>query len=461
MSDNPSGRRVIDVGKKIPAPDEPRLRTVRERRLSDYPSLSQAHRDMVRVYSSPLLMGPPICDELVALVSHLFTEEEAGAVRHLGLVKGRTAAQVAPGRAPPGGRSASRSCTAWPSTSARSWPTAATHNARYRLLPILPGVFEMVLVTYTPETLTAWHRRFIELFEALYETGYGLDYAGVSSTLVRVLPVSRAIEAHPMALPTDQLAAIMDRFDHFAVGQCQCRTTARALGRGCDRPLGNCMVDGQMGPQCRQARMDASGLEAGGPGDQARGRVARPGQLDVERRTEQEPVLLLVLRMLLPCHAADRRVQRAEPLRPAPLPASIGPGQVRLLRRGARRSVRCGPSSWTATPRPTGTCPSGASAADCARWPAIRGRPSPCSRSRGTGFPTGVGSPRRPLRSPARSERPGGCGEADGRHRRRNTWGTVPIFVRRKWDCPLRMCDSCCFADPRRQVAGGTIVCSQ
>ena len=29
-------------------------------------------------------MGPPICDELIALVQHLFTEEEAGVVRHLG-----------------------------------------------------------------------------------------------------------------------------------------------------------------------------------------------------------------------------------------------------------------------------------------------------------------------------------------------------------------------------------------
>jgi hypothetical protein len=28
--------------------------------------------------------------------------------------------------------------------------------------------------------------------------------------------------------------------------------------------------------------------------------------------------------------------------------------------------------------------------------------------------------------------------------------GTVPIFVRREWDCPLRRCDSCLFADPKK-----------
>jgi hypothetical protein len=30
-------------------------------------------------------------------------------------------------------------------------------------------------------------------------------------------------------------------------------------------------------------------------------------------------------------------------------------------------------------------------------------------------------------------------------HRRINPWGTVPIFVRRKWDCPLTQCDSYLF----------------
>jgi hypothetical protein len=29
----------------------------------------------------------------------------------------------------------------------------------------------------------------------------------------------------------------------------------------------------------------------------------------------------------------------------------------------------------------------------------------------------------------------------DRKDRRMNKWGTVPIFVRRKWDCPLRKCD--------------------
>ena len=65
------------------------------------------------------------------------------------------------------------------------------------------------------------------------------------SPVVRVLPVGRTIEAHPMALPSDQLEVVLDRFEVFGVGQCQCRTTMQVAGHGCGKPLGNCTVMGQ------------------------------------------------------------------------------------------------------------------------------------------------------------------------------------------------------------------------
>ena len=73
----------------------------------------------------------------------------------------------------------------------------------------------MVLISYSMDTLTDWHRRFIELFEALYETGYTTDYAYVLPPMVRYLPVEKAIEAHPMALPSDKLEIVFDQFDTF------------------------------------------------------------------------------------------------------------------------------------------------------------------------------------------------------------------------------------------------------
>ena len=77
--------------------DRPRRdrRLLRQRKLSDYPHVAAVYLDVARCLASPLRMGPPICDELMAVVQHLFTEEEAGVVRHLGLYKGRRAADVA------------------------------------------------------------------------------------------------------------------------------------------------------------------------------------------------------------------------------------------------------------------------------------------------------------------------------------------------------------------------------
>ena len=77
---------------------------------------------------------------------------------------------------------------------------------------------------------------------------------GLTTPWVRFLPVGKAIEAHPMALPSDQLEVVLDQFDTFAVGQCQCRIATEAVGRGCGKPKGNCAVMGR-GPR--------SGIEGG------------------------------------------------------------------------------------------------------------------------------------------------------------------------------------------------------
>ena len=95
MAESSQPQRVIEVGRSILAPPAPPPRLIRSRKLGDYGGLPAAYRDVARKYSSPLLMGPPVCDELLALVQHLYTEEEAAVVRHLGLLRGRTAAQTA------------------------------------------------------------------------------------------------------------------------------------------------------------------------------------------------------------------------------------------------------------------------------------------------------------------------------------------------------------------------------
>jgi Pyruvate/2-oxoacid:ferredoxin oxidoreductase delta subunit len=123
---------------------------------------------------------------------------------------------------------------------------------KYRLLPIMPGIFEMALIGESPEALSPWHRRFAELFEALYETGYFGQYLEAQkrpSSMFRFLPVGRVIDAHPMALPSDRLEVLLDRYDTFGLGQCQCRMAMQVTGRGCGKPTQNCTVMGQWAEQ--------------------------------------------------------------------------------------------------------------------------------------------------------------------------------------------------------------------
>src|SRR5512137_149175 len=160
-------RRVIEVNQGVVSAATPRPRTVRPKKLTEFPGAAAVHLQVVQKLANPLLTGPPVCDELVAFVQHLFTEEEASVVRHLGQFVGRTAADIAKAEHRPvdqikpilqrlalGKRAIAASGSA--------------ETTKYRLMPIMPGIFEMVLIGESPESLSPWHRRFAELFEALY-----------------------------------------------------------------------------------------------------------------------------------------------------------------------------------------------------------------------------------------------------------------------------------------------------
>jgi len=193
-------------------------------------------------------MGPPICDELMALVQHVFTEEEAALVRRLSPLRARSAKQIAHAEHRPVEpiEEVLRRLAIEKRAIASS---GSDENRRYLLLPVMPGMFEMVLISESPETLSPWHRKFVELFEALYETGYASAFQRHGSQTIRYLPISRIADVHPMALPSDRMEAVLDRFKVFGIGKCQCRTTMATLGHGCGKPLENCTVMGQWAEQ--------------------------------------------------------------------------------------------------------------------------------------------------------------------------------------------------------------------
>ncbi|MEN6449863.1 MAG: 4Fe-4S dicluster-binding protein [Thermoguttaceae bacterium] len=240
-----NNRRVIEINRGVIGPAAPRPSTVLVRQLSDYPHVPAVYRDVARLLSSPLRMGPPICDELMAFVQHLFTEEEAGVARHLRQYRGRRAADLAMAEHRPIEQVEPilRRLADEKRIIAASGRT--DEDRTYRLLPIMPGIFEMALIGQNPETLSDWHRRFIELFEAMQDTGYASDYGRRQTPFVRFFTVGKAIEAHPMALPSDKLEIVLDQYEAFGVGNCQCRMSMQVIGRGCGKPLGNCMAMGQ------------------------------------------------------------------------------------------------------------------------------------------------------------------------------------------------------------------------
>ncbi len=240
-----SGARIVQVRDHIIGPAAPKINTVRPRKLGDYPGVSKAHLDLANKLATPLLSNPPICDELIALVQHTWTEEEASAIRHLHPLRSMSAEDIAKAE----GRPVEEIRPILRRLTVDKWSIEVKGEEgkeRYKLMRILGGVYEFVLINQHLDNLSDWHRRFAELFENLYETGYFLDYATKKGAgFVTYLPIGESIEANPMAIPADKLEGWLESYDLFAVGQCQCRMTMEVMEQGCGKPLSNCAVIGE------------------------------------------------------------------------------------------------------------------------------------------------------------------------------------------------------------------------
>ena len=203
----------------------------------------EAHHRLTRFYASPLLLGPPSSDDLLALVVHTYTDEEADLVQHLPPLRPRTAAQVAKRS----GRDLDHV--------ARVLEHLARHKnvllswgeeRKYAIMPVVPGTFEAALMTAGPATFNSWHKTFAEIFERIYDTGFLIDYNTGLQPAVRYLPVERAVKSLTMAWPSDRLEELLEPYELFAVGNCQCRAAMHLVGKGCNRPLENCLAIGPL-----------------------------------------------------------------------------------------------------------------------------------------------------------------------------------------------------------------------
>ncbi len=204
--------------------------------------LTAAHHEIAEHYASPLLLGPPLTDLLRELVTHMFTEEEAELVRHLKPLRPKDAAWVAT-RA---GRPVDEVTRVLDHVALKKAIILAYGQPRkYTLLPIVPGTFEMALMTPDLSTRNSWHQKFAALFERLWESDYFADYPGKSKiAAVRYLPVGGVADSLFAAWPSDRLEEVLAPYKRFAVGHCQCRLAMHLTNQGCHRETENCMAFG-------------------------------------------------------------------------------------------------------------------------------------------------------------------------------------------------------------------------
>ena len=237
-------RKRIQINRRVIGPPAPRPIRTSQLKLEDFPQVSRAHREVARKLSHPLLLGPPVCEELMAVIRHLYTEEEASLVAELGIVRARTAAQVAKAVRRPVDEVAPL-LTRMARQVRTLWEDPGKDVPHYRLLPLMPGIFEMVCINPPGVPWSPFQQRFAELFEALYETGYFAGLVRRNAPVVRFLPAGQQALGHQMALPSEKMEVVAERYDTFAIGQCQCRLAMRATGRGCDRTIDNCTAMGE------------------------------------------------------------------------------------------------------------------------------------------------------------------------------------------------------------------------
>ncbi len=199
------------------------------------------HQQMLaKIFTSVRLMGPPMSEKLLELVCHLFSPEEACIAIHLPFYLPKSLEKIA--------------------RRARKSPDAIRQNLEvmaqrrviygseegYSLLPLIPGMFEYLLMDGRD---SPWHRRYAQLINGLYATGYTSEYSTRPSPLIRNIPVETVIESTNRVVDSDLMSEMIEAHDKLAVlNVCQCRQSHIFSGHECKRSgaTDGCLVFGSL-----------------------------------------------------------------------------------------------------------------------------------------------------------------------------------------------------------------------
>ena len=206
--------------------------------MTDWKQDHPAQKKLAKIFSSVRLLGPPAGENLEMLIAHLFSPEEAEVACVLPFYKPKPIEKIARKL----GRGPEEIEPLLEAMSVRRVIFKALGG--YALMPIVPGMFEFILMKGEQ---TEWHRKFAEMLNDLFHTGYLKDYGSRRIPIVRNIPVQSVVEAQSRVLDTDLMSEMIASHSSFGVlNVCQCRQSYRFDGRECVRaaPEDGCLIFG-------------------------------------------------------------------------------------------------------------------------------------------------------------------------------------------------------------------------
>jgi ferredoxin len=103
----------------------------------------------------------------------------------------------------------------------------------FGLLPFVVGFYE--------EQLPRMDRELAELFEQYFQEAQGA-VSRFAPAIHRVIPVEEAIPAGIEIYPYERATELLEQAKAWGVRNCICRVQQKLIGKGCERPIENCLV---------------------------------------------------------------------------------------------------------------------------------------------------------------------------------------------------------------------------
>ena len=104
----------------------------------------------------------------------------------------------------------------------------------FGLMPFAVGIYE--------EQLSRMDAELAALFEAYYQETQGGSMTHATPAIHRVIPVEESIPVDIEIFPYERASKLLAGAKSWGVRDCICRVQQQLVGKGCDRPVENCLV---------------------------------------------------------------------------------------------------------------------------------------------------------------------------------------------------------------------------